>query len=68
LWQAVVRAKKAMCRVYNIAFKGKVEGGIEVLDGVNDKKVMIKQLGDSDDEILAARGQCRRQKNRCGWL
>lgn len=40
-------------RVYNIALKGKVEGGIEVLDGVNDKKVMIKQLGDSDDEILA---------------
>lgn len=40
-------------RVYNInAGMGKVEGGVTVIDGVDDKAVMVKQLQDSDDEIL----------------
>jgi mono/diheme cytochrome c family protein len=41
-------------RVYDL--KGgtaKVEGGVTVLDGVNDKGVMLRELLDSDDEVLA---------------
>jgi WD40 repeat protein len=40
-------------RVYNLQAPGKVEGGVTILDGVNDRNVMVKQLLDSDDEVLA---------------
>ncbi|MGL4555812.1 MAG: c-type cytochrome domain-containing protein [Gemmataceae bacterium] len=40
-------------RVYDLNAKGKQEGGVTVLDGVKDKAVLVKQLGESDDEILA---------------
>jgi WD40 repeat protein len=39
-------------RVYDLAAKGKTEDGVEVLDGVNDKKVMLAQLLDADDSVL----------------
>jgi hypothetical protein len=39
-------------RVYDIDAKGKTEDGVEILDGVNDKKVMLKQLLDAEDSVL----------------
>jgi WD40 repeat protein len=40
-------------RLYNLkAGTPKVENGVAVVDGVNDKTVMVKQLLDSDDEEL----------------
>ena len=39
-------------RIFDINAKGKVEDGVEILDGVNDTKVMLKQLLDSEDSIL----------------
>jgi hypothetical protein len=39
-------------RVYDISAKGKTEGGVEVLDGVNDKKVLVKHLFDVEDSVL----------------
>jgi hypothetical protein len=39
-------------RVYDIEAKGKTEGEVEILDGVNDKKVMLKQLLDAEDSVL----------------
>ena len=39
-------------RVYDLAAKGKTEDGVEILDGVNDKKVMVKHLLDVDDSVL----------------
>jgi WD40 repeat protein len=40
-------------RVYDILTpKGKVESGVEILDGVNDPKVMLKQLLDVEDAVL----------------
>ncbi|HUR53439.1 MAG TPA: c-type cytochrome domain-containing protein [Gemmataceae bacterium] len=39
-------------RIYDIAAKGKTEDGVEILDGVNDKKVMLAQLLDADDSVL----------------
>jgi WD40 repeat protein len=40
-------------RIYNIdGGTPKNEGGVAVLDGVNDKGVMLKQLLDADDEVL----------------
>ena len=39
-------------RVYDIAAKGKTEDGIAILDGVNDTKVMVKQLLDVEDSVL----------------
>jgi hypothetical protein len=39
-------------RVYDIDAKGKTEDGVEILDGVNDKKVMQKQLLDAEDSVL----------------
>lgn len=40
-------------RVYDInAGQAKMENGIPVVDGVNDKAVMLKQLLDADDEVL----------------
>jgi hypothetical protein len=39
-------------RVYDIAAKGKAEGGVELLDGVADKKVLVKHLLDVEDSVL----------------
>lgn len=39
-------------RVYDITAKGKTANGVEVLDGVNDPKVMLKQLLDVEDSVL----------------
>ena len=39
-------------RVYDLAAKGKTEDGVEILDGVNDKKVLVKHLFDVDDSVL----------------
>jgi len=39
-------------RIYDIAATGKAEGDVQILDGVSDPKVMIKQLLDSDDSVL----------------
>src|SRR5262249_30174896 len=40
-------------RVYDLSPPAaKKVDGVDVLDGVNDKKVMLKQLLDSDDEVL----------------
>ena len=39
-------------RVFELAAKGKTQGGVEILDGVNDPKVMLKQLLESDDSVL----------------
>ena len=39
-------------RVYDIDAKGKDQGGVALLDGVNDKAVLLKQLLESDDEVL----------------
>lgn len=40
-------------RVYDIAAKtGKKEGDVEILNGVDDPKVMLKQLLDVDDSVL----------------
>jgi hypothetical protein len=39
-------------RLFDIEAKGKTEGGVEVLDGVNDKKVMLAQLLDTEDSVL----------------
>lgn len=39
-------------RVYNIKAKGKIEDGVEILDGVNDKAVLVKHLFDVEDSVL----------------
>ena len=39
-------------RIFDIVAKGKVEDGVETLDGVNDPKVMLKQLLDVEDSVL----------------
>ncbi len=39
-------------RVYDINAKGKTEDGVEVLDGVNDKAVLVKHLFDVEDSVL----------------
>jgi WD40 repeat protein len=40
-------------RVYNLqGSKGSMQNGVTVLDGVNDKNVMVKQLLDTDDSVL----------------
>lgn len=39
-------------RIYDITATGKTEGDVQVLDGVNDPKVMLKHLLDSDDSVL----------------
>lgn len=40
-------------RIYDtLTAKGKTEDGVEVLDGVNDKAVMLKQLLDVEDSVL----------------
>ncbi|MFM8274641.1 MAG: c-type cytochrome domain-containing protein [Gemmata sp.] len=39
-------------RVYDLGAKGKTEDGVEVLDGVSDKKVLVKHLFDVEDSVL----------------
>jgi WD40 repeat protein len=40
-------------RVYNLQAKpAKTENGVAILDGVNDKNVLVKDLLDSDDAVL----------------
>jgi len=39
-------------RVYDLTAKGKTEDGVEILDGVNDKKVLVKHLFDVEDSVL----------------
>src|SRR5690606_9314639 len=39
-------------RVYDITAKGKTDRGVAVLDGVDDPKVMLKHLLDTEDSIL----------------
>lgn len=39
-------------RVYNLSAKCKTEDGVEVLDGVNDKAVLVKHLFDVEDSVL----------------
>jgi WD40 repeat protein len=41
-------------RIYNLnGALGKVESGVTILDGVNDKAVMIKELVETDDSVLS---------------
>jgi WD40 repeat protein len=37
--------------VYDLNAKGKVENGVTILDGVNDKSVLVAQLLDTDDVV-----------------
>jgi hypothetical protein len=39
-------------RIYNITAKGKMDGDVEILDGVNDKAVLVKHLFDVEDSVL----------------
>lgn len=39
-------------RIFDINATGKTENGVAILDGVNDPKVMLKQLVDVDDSVL----------------
>jgi len=39
-------------RIYDIAGAGKAVNGVAMLDGVNDPKVMLKQLVEVDDSVL----------------
>jgi WD40 repeat protein len=39
-------------RIYDLKAKGKAEDGVEVLDGVNDKNVLVKHLFDVEDSVL----------------
>ena len=39
-------------RVYDLSAAGKTEDGVEILDGVNDKKVLVKHLFDVEDSVL----------------
>lgn len=38
-------------RVYDLAGKSKVENGVAILDGVNDKSVLVKELLETDDSV-----------------
>lgn len=40
-------------RIYNLNAPGKDQGGVQVLDGVNDKNVLVKELLETDDSVLA---------------
>lgn len=39
-------------RLYDLTAPGQTAGGVAMLDGVGDPKVMVKQLLDSDDSVL----------------
>ena len=56
-------ARRATCAsTTSTAARRKIENGVAVLDGVNDKGVMVKQLLDADDEVLCLAAQRRRQE------
>jgi hypothetical protein len=40
-------------RIYNMNAAGKEVGGVTILDGVHDKNVLLKELLEVDDEVLA---------------
>ncbi len=40
-------------RIYDISGTGTAIGGVGVLDGVNDKSVLVAELYEGDDEVLA---------------
>lgn len=40
-------------RVYDLQVAGRVDNGVDILDGVNDPKVLRKVLHDADDSVLA---------------
>ncbi len=40
-------------RIYNLGAPGKNVDGVIILDGVNDKNVLLKELLEVDDEVLA---------------
>jgi hypothetical protein len=39
-------------RLFDLTATGKIDGDIQILDGVNDPKVMVNQLLDTDDSVL----------------
>jgi WD40 repeat protein len=39
-------------RIYDINAKGKATDGVEILDGINDKAVLVKHLFDVEDSVL----------------
>jgi WD40 repeat protein len=39
-------------RIYDLNAKGKTEKSVEILDGVNDPKVLVKSLFDVEDSVL----------------
>jgi hypothetical protein len=39
-------------RIYDLGAKGKVVNGVTVLDGVNDKAVLLKELLETEDSVL----------------
>jgi hypothetical protein len=39
-------------KIYNVQGLGKKAGGVTILDGVNDKNVLLKSLVDTDDVVL----------------
>jgi WD40 repeat protein len=53
-------------RVYDIHGKGKLIQGVQVLDGVKDKSVFIKELLETDDSILAIAASADGQKLAAG--
>src|SRR5207237_1743078 len=38
-------------RVYNLGGNGKIADGVAILDGVNDKSVLLKELLETDDSV-----------------
>src|SRR5262249_34483080 len=53
-------------RIYNLAAAGKNEGGVTILDGVNDKNVLVKHLLESDDSVLCLDASADGKKLVCG--
>ncbi len=54
--------------IYDINAPGKTENGVTILDGVNDPKVLVKKLLESDDEVLCLAIERRRQAAGLGRL
>ncbi len=54
--------------IYDINAPGKTEKAVAILDGVNDPKVLLKKLLESDDEVLCLAHQRRRQAAGLGRL
>jgi hypothetical protein len=53
-------------RIFDISVAGKKEGDVEILDGVNDTKVMTKQLLDTDDSVLCLAVSVDGKRIACG--